>query len=254
MKIRAASTGQGDAFAPQSAFRRVGLLLLDSDLSTEADVTRLLAGSGLRVHAARMAFGGATSSDTLAALGPRIAEAAALLPPGEPLAAVGFACTSATAVLGEGAVADAIGAAVPGAAAVTPLWAAAAALGALGARRVSILAPYVEDAARAVAGAIAGAGFDVVSLDWMGLTDDRQMARLRPERIVDLAAAAVAPDADALFVSCTALRAAETAGAIEARVGRPVITSNQALAWALLRLAGHEAGRLWSLPWPEEAA
>jgi maleate isomerase len=119
---------------------------------------------------------------------------------------------------------------------------------------VSVLAPYVESAAAAVAGALERDGFAVASLNWLGLEDDRDMAGLSSVALVDLAAAAVDPEAEALFVSCTALRAAEAVAAIEARIGRPVVTSNQAMAWALLRLGGHDAGRLWGLPWRGAAA
>ena len=49
---------------------------------------------------------------------------------------------------------------------------------------------------------------------------------------------AMAPDAEGLFVSCTALRAAEVAERIEEAIGRPVVTSNQASVWRCLRLLG----------------
>ncbi|HEY5598653.1 MAG TPA: hypothetical protein VIK47_07610, partial [Kiloniellales bacterium] len=54
---------------------------------------------------------------------------------------------------------------------------------------------------------------------------------------------------------CTALRAAEVAGEIERRIGKPVVTSNQAGVWLTLRRAGIERpieghGRLTHLPAP----
>jgi maleate isomerase len=45
-------------------------------------------------------------------------------------------------------------------------------------------------------------------------------------------------EAEAIFLSCTALRGAEVAQVIEDTVGIPVITSNQALLWRGLRQAG----------------
>jgi maleate isomerase len=59
------------------------------------------------------------------------------------------------------------------------------------------------------------------------------------------------PQADALFVSCTALRAALAVPGMEEAIGRPVVTSNQASAWNCLRLCGDdtprpEFGRLWT--------
>ena len=45
------------------------------------------------------------------------------------------------------------------------------------------------------------------------------------------------PDSQAAFLSCTAIRAVEAIDAIEADIGKPVVTSNQAMVW-------HALGRL----------
>jgi maleate isomerase len=44
---------------------------------------------------------------------------------------------------------------------------------------------------------------------------------------------------DAVFVSCTSLRAAEIVARTEAKLGKPVTSSNHAMAWHALRLAGY---------------
>ncbi|MGI9465213.1 MAG: ectoine utilization protein EutA, partial [Aestuariivirgaceae bacterium] len=64
-----------------------------------------------------------------------------------------------------------------------------------------------------------------------------------------------APQAEAIFISCTALPAVTAIEEIEARTGKPVVTSNQASAWACLRHAGISAavpgfGQLLDLPLP----
>ena len=60
-------------------------------------------------------------------------------------------------------------------------------------------------------------------------------------------------DVDAVFVSCTSIRLAESVGKLERRIGKPVISSNIATAWHCLRLAGyddevHGFGELFSRP------
>ncbi|RUV29381.1 ectoine utilization protein EutA, partial [Mesorhizobium sp. M1A.T.Ca.IN.004.03.1.1] len=45
------------------------------------------------------------------------------------------------------------------------------------------------------------------------------------------------------FISCTAVRAAEVAAGIEAEIGKPVVASNLATAWACLRLCGDDRAR-----------
>ena len=44
--------------------------------------------------------------------------------------------------------------------------------------------------------------------------------------------------AEAYLVSCTAVRSAEVIDEMERELGRPVVTSNQAIAWYCLRKAG----------------
>ena len=59
-------------------------------------------------------------------------------------------------------------------------------------------------------------------------------------------------DADAVFLSCTTIRSVPIIAALERDLGRPVVTSNQAMVWHVLRQAGiadHLAGygRLFAL-------
>ena len=101
-----------------------------------------------------------------------------------------------------------------------------------------------------------GLGFDIARFTCLGLTDDREMARISPTEVVAFAKEATAPDSDALFISCTAVRAAGVVAEIEAAIGKPVVTSNLATAWACLRLCGDpsarpQLGRLMTLAHPD---
>jgi len=244
------------ALAPETAFdppdcgARVGLVVLATDATTEADFARLVRSDRVAVHVNRIAFANPTTPESLAATAPRLALATAEIQPGGGFEVVYFACTSATAVIGDEAVAAAITRSKPEAVPLTPISAARAALTALGARRISLLAPYTATVTEAVAATFEELGFSLDRVTAWGIEDDRDMARVRPEAIAAAAPSATAPTSDALFVSCTALRAAGIAGAIEAAIGRPVVTSNQAAAWACRQLTGQRlppagAGRLF---------
>ena len=71
------------------------------------------------------------------------------------------------------------------------------------------------------------------------IESDLDMARLSPESIYEAALETCAQDAQALFISCTALRAVEVIGRIEGELGKPVVSSIQAEFWQSIRLAGH---------------
>jgi len=62
------------------------------------------------------------------------------------------------------------------------------------------------------------------------------MTRIPLKAILEGALQICDPKADSLFISCTAIRAAAVAEELEVLVGKPVVTSNQALAWHSLQL------------------
>ncbi|MEO3386760.1 ectoine utilization protein EutA [Mesorhizobium sp. CAU 1741] len=233
--------------------RRVGLVILATDHTSEVDFRRLVASDRIGVYVARVAYANPTTPENLRAMQPSLSEAARLILPDEPLDALCYSCTSASVVIGDEVVQQALLAGKPGVPVVTPAAAAARGLKTLGARRISMLTPYTVETTRPMADYFLAKGFDLASVTCLGLSDDREMARIAPAELVRLAREATAQDADALFVSCTALRAASVAAEIEAAIGRPVVTSNQASAWMCLRLCGDETarperGRLMTLP------
>ncbi len=249
-------TWRGDhalAFDRRPVRRRIGLILLATDHTTERDFARICPRDGLGIYANRIANENPTTPENLRKMQPRLTAGAALILPGESLDAVCYSCTSASAVIGDAAVAAAVREAKPGVPVVTPTGAARAGLEAFGAARISILTPYLPETGAPIAAYFQRHGFEVANQINLGLADDREMARVTLPTIIAAAVETIAPDADALFISCTALRAAEVADEIERRIGKPVVTSNQASAWQALRQAGIDApiagyGRLLGLP------
>ena len=63
---------------------------------------------------------------------------------------------------------------------------------------------------------------------------------LSPDEIAELACCADHPDAQALVLSCTDMRSVEVIERIESRLGKAVITSNQAMMFCLMRALGLE--------------
>jgi len=81
--------------------------------------------------------------------------------------------------------------------------------------------------------------FDVVGSKHLDITDLQYMASITPESIVELAKKEVHKNCDGLFISCTDFRAMSAAEQLEKDLGIPVITSNQATLWFLLKITGH---------------
>ena len=62
--------------------------------------------------------------------------------------------------------------------------------------------------------------------------------KLSPDEVAELACRADHPDAQALVLSCTDMRSVEVIERIESRLGKVVITSNQAMMFCLMRALG----------------
>jgi maleate isomerase len=246
---------QAVTFEERSAVRRLGLIALATDLTSERDFARIIPRDRAAVHATRIPFENPTTPENLCRMAPCLTTAAELLLPGESLDAVCYSCTAASVVIGDSAIADAIHAAIPGVPVVTPTRAARLAFAALGAARVAVLTPYLVETSRPMAAYFTQHGIDVTRLECFGLEDDRAMARVSRNSIVGAATRVDDARADAIFISCTALPAIGAIAEIEARTGKPVVTSNQASAWAMMRHAGIDQGpagygRLFTLDLP----
>jgi len=233
--------------------KRVGLIALATDHTSEVDFRRMVASERIGVYVARIPYANPTTPENLRKMQPSLSAGAALILPDEPLDAVCYSCTSASVVIGDAEIEAAIQAAKPGVPVVTPPMAGMRGLNAFGVKRISILTPYTVETSRPMAAYFAAHGFDIQSFSCLGFEDDREMARITPVSLVEMARKVMHPQADALFVSCTALRAALAVPAMEEAIGRPVVTSNQASAWNCLRLCGDdtprpEFGRLWTKP------
>ncbi|WP_211098155.1 aspartate/glutamate racemase family protein [Acuticoccus yangtzensis] len=227
---------------------RIGMVALATDLTSERDAARILPPT-VALHTTRVPFDNPTTPATLRRLEGALGGAADLLVPGLPLGAIIFSCTAASVTIGDDAVAAAIGAARPGVPVVTPPDAAVDAFAALGVTRIAILTPYVPETTAPMLAYFEGRGLQIAASACLGLEDDRDMGRVSDETIVAAAEAVDVPDADAVFLSCTALPAVGVIDRIEAAIGKPVVTSNQASLWRALAHAGVTApgpGRLFA--------
>jgi len=255
-KIEIITAGRVPRLDDRPLKKRVGLVILATDHTTEVDFQRMVASDDIGVYVSRIHYANPVTPENLLKMQPSLTAGAALILPDEALDALMYSCTSASVVIGDRNIEAAIHAAKPGAPVVTPTAAAVKGLQALGARRISVLTPYTVETSRPMADYFADLGFAIDRFTCLGLADDREMARIAPDEIPAFARQATAPQSDALFISCTAVRAAQVAARIEAEIDRPVVTSNLATAWACLRLCGDdrprpELGRLMAMPYPE---
>lgn len=236
--------------------RKLGLIALSTDLTSERDFARIIPLERAGVYGTRVAFANPTTPENLRRMAPHITAAADLILPGEALDVICYSCTAASVVIGDAEIAASVHAARPGVPVVTPSGAALSAFHALGVSRISILTPYLIETSLPMAGYFESHGLQIKRFHCLGLEDDREMARVSPKTIIRAAMATDTAGTEAFFLSCTGLQAADAVAALERETGKPVVTSNQASAWAMMNHAGIEQtvdawGRLFRYPLPD---
>ncbi len=224
--------------AARPARWRVGLIALATDHTSERDFAAMCPDRNLAIYVNRIAFANPASKENLLSMQPLLTEAAALILPGENLDAIAYSCTAASALIGDDAVCAALQAAKADCPVITPTSAALQAFATLGLQKISLLTPYTQEVTQALADYFERCGPTILNASCFGFTDDREMARIEPDEIVSAAIDACCPEAQGLFISCTGLRAASVAQEIEDQLGKPVVTSNQAMFWHTIRQAG----------------
>ena len=218
----------------------LGLVVLQNDETIEGEFRRVLSGlDGVALHCSRIACAARISAESLAAMRTDLPRAASLLPSG--VTAAGYACTSGATILGEDEVAGLVRRGCSAARVSNPLSAAKAALGALGVRRLAFVTPYAPEVSAAMREEFERAGMRMAGFCSFEERDDRVVARISAGSCLEaIVAAGKAEACDGVFIACTNLRALGVIERAEEVLGAPVVSSNQALAWHLLRLAGVE--------------
>ena len=217
---------------------RIGLIILQTDQTIEQEFRQLVPDDGIALYHARIPNMMEVSPKNLRQMQNDLPETAKLLPPSFEFNAVGFACTSGATMIGEDLVDQMIRSIHPQTKTSNPITACKAALKALGLRRMALVTPYPPQVTLEMQANLRLAGFDIIAMRSFNQSDDFTVARISSASILKaILAVGAREEVDGVFVSCTSLRALEIIPEAEVRIGKPVISSNQALAWHLLRLA-----------------
>ena len=106
----------------------------------------------------------------------------------------------------------------------------------LGIKKVSMAMPYIEKVSRAAQKFVEDNGIKVLKAKWLNKAGT-DIAEVSKEALYHLAREVDDPESQAIFISCIALHTIEIIEKLENDLQKPVITSNQATMWNMLRLA-----------------
>lgn len=218
--------------------QKIGMLLPSSNAMAEPEIQRMLP-PGVNVLTTRLKLAG-SSTAALMGMTEKIEEASSLLADAA-VDLIVFNCTAVSTFdpsMGEkisSRISDASG--TPATATSDALLAA---FQALGAQRIVLITPYIEEVNLREVDYLKHYGYEVVSQVGLGLLEGTSMAAVPPAKWLDLARSYRDDSADIYFLSCTAINVSSIIETLESELGRPVVTSNQAMLWHCLRLLGRK--------------
>ena len=216
---------------------KIGFVLIPNEQTIEDDIIKHIP-PGVGAYFSRAIMPREISTESLAQLRGSLASTAARILPDDKLDVIVFACTSGTVAVGEEVSCTELVKGAPGAKATTLAGAVRKALQVIGAKKIVLGSPYTTELNDHVVRYLEAAGISVLFAHGMGLNYDTDMIRVSPDYLVDYALAIDDPKADAVLLSCGALRSIDVIDKIEQKLGKPAICSNQAMLWDSLRLAG----------------
>ena len=220
---------------------KIGMVVLSSDYTVDFEFQQVFNDPAFGIYQSRVENSTQVTPETLAAMEAKIPITLRQILPGESLDVVAYCCTSATTVLGEQVIFDRIAEVQPDAQCTTPITAAFAAFNAFNAHRIGVLTPYRRDVNELLRQYIIDAGFQVPVFGSFNQELDPLVARIDVPSIEKAIEQMLSTTSvDLLFVSCTSIRLLDQIKSIEERFGLPVTSSNHAMAWHCLRLAGCE--------------
>jgi maleate isomerase len=228
---------QLDEVAPAG---RIGLIALATDFNSEQDLRRMYP-DGVEVFTNRVLNANPVTMQNLRNMAGDISRAAGGILPGFSLDAMIYGCTSGTVANGAKKIEQLVQQSCPGVPVTNPVTAALAAFAHFGADKISILTPYTEAVNLEMASYFEDHGIEVLNIAGLDYEDDIEMTGIPPRDIADAAIGVCDGRADLLFISCTAIRSSMVIEQIEKRLGKPVVSSNQALVWHSLKLLDSDA-------------
>ncbi|MEM8979799.1 MAG: Asp/Glu racemase [Pseudomonadota bacterium] len=216
----------------------IGLIVLQADETMELEFRHAFRDHPSPIFVTRIASSPEVTTQSLGAMQAGLAAAADLLPKARPYPVVGYGCTSASAVIGSESVEKLVQRTCDTAAVTNPLRAAIACARDRGLSKLALLSPYIEEVNVPLREGFAQSGISTDVFATFGEAEEAKVVRISTASVVEAASKLGAdPNVEGVFLSCTNLRTLAAIPEIEARIGKPVLSSNQSLAWHIKRLS-----------------
>ena len=220
---------------------RVGLVALSTDFSIEKDFNSIFLNLPIDLFVNRLPFYNPLTDKNLIKMTEKLTEVTENILPNQTLDAVAYGCTSGTIVAGVDQIINKIQSAKPNCKVITPITSAVNALKHLNLKKISVFTPYPQAINEKVINYFKNEGFVIQSFASFNLESDLDIGKIDPQYLLEVLTKIDTSDAEALFISCTALPVFEIIQELENKIKKIVLSSNQALIWDSIRSVGYNS-------------
>ena len=219
---------------------RIGLMLPSTNSTAEPDFN-MVAPNDVTIHSQRMWTAPEQTPESIDQMNADVESAAKYLATTK-VDLVAYACTTGSFYKAgyDQHIIDLVGG-ITGAPVVAAAPGVVEALNFLGLKRISVATPYGKWQNDSLGAYYQAAGFEVLNVEGEPVAaagGSQGPCDQPPESALEFASNVCWPEAEALFCACTAWRSLEVVSALEDRLGKPVVTANQALIWSAFRRLG----------------
>ena len=217
---------------------RVGLIALATDFRIEKDFISIIKDQSIDFFVNRIHCYFPLTSENLKKMSNSITETSGDILPNEKLDCVVYGCTSGTITSGYSSIKKKINLAKPDAKVTTPSTAAVNALKRLGLKRISIFTPYSKALNDEVVDYFKKENFEITTNSYFDISNDLDIGKVDENYLYETLSEMDLGEAEALFISCTALPALSIIDKLEKKLNKIVLSSNQVLIWDTLQSIG----------------
>jgi maleate isomerase len=220
---------------------RIGLITLASDFTIEKDFIDVIRDKDIDLFVNRIECYNPLTSENLIKMSQKVTEVTKDILPDQKIDCVVYGCTSGTIAAGYNSIEKKIKLAKSEAKVTTPSSAAVKALKKLKIKKISVFTPYIKDLNNDVIDFFKKENFTITSNSYFDIKNDLDIGKVDPEYLFEVLSQMDLKEADALFISCTALPAMSIIDKLEKKLNKFVLSSNQALIWDTIRSIGYNS-------------
>ena len=220
---------------------RIGLITLSTDLTMESDFYSINKDLPIDIFVNRIKNYNPLTKENLLKMYDQLESVTKNILPGERINTVAYGCTSGTIAIGKNKVEEKIQSAKPGCYVTTPITSAVKALNEMNIKKIAVFTPYPKAVNDTVIDYFSKENIKVLSLSSFNLDSDLEIGKVDPNYLLEVLTKIDTGEAEALFISCTALPALKILDQLENIIKKTVFSSNQTLIWDTIRSVGYKS-------------